>query len=1108
MSRKGMTFGGMDGGGPSHARLMLLTVALSYLGGCSSAGSVGGSGDAQNSSLDATVITLGAQEAGGQTDGCAPLTQLACASQGGRYCGTIGDNCNGTLECGGCLNGQSCVNDICGGIQVDCDAGGLTTCQVPGGQYCGSIGNGCGGRLECGACPGDDICTANVCKGGSSCVPVTCGTGAGKYCGTIGDDCGGSLDCATCVAGEICQNHQCVPAGVCTPLTCRPTGGQYCGGVLGDGCGGTLSCDDDCPAGWQCTSHLCQGGSSCVEVACGTGSGKYCGSIGDGCGRSEDCGACIAGETCQKGQCAPVNCSPLTCNPAGGQYCGGEIGDGCGGEILCAADCPAGWSCNNHLCVGGSSCVPLTCSAGSVLYCGLIGNGCGGGLDCGTCPSGEVCTNNLCVAQNCTPVTCASPGGQYCGGTLGDGCGGTLNCNAACPNGWSCQNHLCVGGPTCAPVACNSPGGQYCGGTLGDGCGGSINCSADCPSGWSCQGNQCVSGSSCAPVTCSNPGGDYCGVVGDGCGHALACDSDCGAGKQCSNHLCVSSSACVPLTCVASTGGQYCGGVIGDGCGGSIACNADCPTGAICQDHVCVCSGIQCQVARCDAGTTTVAGKVYDPAGINPLYGAMVYIPNTTLDPIAHGPTCAGCATPSGQPISAALSGTDGSFALGNVPSGSNIPLVVQIGKWRRQVKIPTVNACQNNVLTDINLTRLPRNQTDGDAGTVSLPTIALASGAADKLQCLLLRMGISPSEFTNPGGTGAISFYQQSESPGTCVGYDQNSITYPMADTNLWDSTAHLGQYDMVILNCGGNPDAYDPTNASNVITDAMKQNMVAYVNAGGRVFAEHFHWAWIRTFKDATTTYASPFTDVATWIDPINIDTIGSGPRATTIDQSLPKGQAFASWLANVGASSTKGTLVISQGVKYSAVDQIVPKSQRWIYEPIDYAKPTGAAQYTHYFSFNAPVGADPTSQCGRFVYTGLHVSDVYPGFTPDPGNTSFPSCCTTQRGLSPQEKALEFMLFDLSSCISNPALPPSTVPTLPPPVAPPVAPPFAAPPAEPLPVLAAPPSAPPLPVLAVPPPAPPPPVTASPPPAPPPRSVAPPPPLPPPPAPPPIP
>src|SRR5208283_2489915 len=160
------------------------------------------------------------------------------------------------------------------------------------------------------------------------------------------------------------------------------------------------------------------------------------------------------------------------------------------------------------------------------------------------------------------------------------------------------------------------------------------------------------------------------------------------------------------------------------------------------------------------------------------------------------------------------------------------------------------------------------------------------------------------------------------------------------------------------------------------------------------------------------------------------------------------------------------------LSSSVKYTAIDQIKPPSQRWIFEalppdggvsPPDAGFTGTPAQYTHYFSFNTPIGAAETAQCGKFVYTALHVSDAAStGFPGDPstGSTVFPTCCATRTGLSPQEKALEFMIFDLSGCVSPVELPPT-----PPPAA------SAAPPAAPPPSAAAPPPPPP------PPPAPPP-------------------------------
>lgn len=1069
------------------------------------------------------VIDLDAGLRAGDGAACLPL--VSCTVFGGQYCGVIGDGCSGTLDCGACPAGLACLHGVCADPSVA--DGGATSCTVAGGSYCGDIGDGMGGLLACGACSFDQTCinhqcvpntgctplTCNptggqycggvfgdgcggsitcgdcttpgwtcqdhLCKGDASCIPVSCGHGPDKYCGTIGDGCGSVLECGGCTTGETCVNNACIPA-TCTPRTCTSSGGQYCGGAVPDGCGGTINCSAPCANGWECSNHLCVGGPTCKPLtACNNGTPyNYCGTIGDGCGGTLECGDdCTAGQVCDAatGRCrGDAACVPATCaNGTPFNYCG-DIGDGCGGTLSCGTDCAAGQVCDpaSGQCKGDVACVPGTCSNGTAFsYCGDIGDGCGNVLHCpSTCAAGQACSaGGVCTGDaTCTRISCSNGTPfNYCG-DVGDGCGGTLSCGADCGPDQTCgSGGLCRGNVSCTPITCRNAGGYaYCG-LIGDGCGGTLDCTAGCPTGFTCANNLCIGDASCSPRTsCTTDAGyRYCGTIGDDCGGTLDCGKDCGTGKLCdaTKNLCVGDATCVPLTCATANGGHYCGGTIGDGCGGSLACNDPCPANTACKNNVCACDGsLICQLAKCDSGATTITGTVYDPAGANPVYNATVYIPNSTIDPISHGPTCDQCGSLSGNPIAAALSGPDGSFTLTNVPSGTNIPLVMQIGKWRRQVEIPSVPACQTTKLP-ASLTHLPRNQHDGDDGTVSLPRIALAAGQVDRLQCLLLRMGVDAAEFTNPGQGGSISMYQESSNPGKCVGFDGSSATYPDATAHLWDSQTDLNQYDMVVLNCGGDVAAADPTTNNTYISHpGAVDRMKAFVDAGGRVFAEHYQWSWIRSYPG----FPSTFGEVASWDD--NTGLLGSPPRDVLIDMTFPKGAALANWLVNVGASSTLGSLTVRSDIHATATQVITPPSQRWIYESFD-------GPHTHYFSFNTPVGAASASQCGRFVYTGFHVTDT----SYDPGDnipgtsqyTTFPGCCAGGQ-LTNQEKVLEFMLFDLSSCISDQTLSPPAVPTTPAPALPP--PPASLPP--PVAPVAAPPSAPPLPPhlppLAVPP------------------------------------
>ena len=89
------------------------------------------------------------------------------------------------------------------------------------------------------------------------------------------------------------------------------------------------------------------------------------------------------------------------------------------------------------------------------------------------------------------------------------------------------------------------------------------------------------------------------------------------------------------------------------------------------------------------------------------------------------------------------------------------------------------------------------------------------------------------------------------------------------------------------------------------------------------------------------------------------------------------------------------------------------MVPPTQRWIYTG------TTRPRSIQHFTFNTPIGAPPDKQCGRVVFSQFHVTEADgPVIFPDP---VFPGVCDDQP-LTPQEKALEFMLFDVSACRSK--------------------------------------------------------------------------------------
>jgi len=630
------------------------------------------------------------------------------------------------------------------------------------------------------------------------------------------------------------------------------------------------------PIGFGGQMSTAQGGGMTVTTSGGTGSG----------------GMSITVPTTTPIENPADTCKRLSCHPAGGDYCG-MVGDGCQGKMDCGTCQRADWVCDKGLCKGSASCNRRTeCTEGTATYCGKVGDNCGGALDCGDCTAPAVCGGNG------------------------------------------------------VPNVCGDP--------------------------------------ACQPITCALPGGQYCGVIGDGCGHSL----DCGA---CPN---------------------------GDTCGGS-GIPSVCPG----SEGATKCTGIRCNVEKCSGGgTTSLSGVVYDPAGVNPLYNVRVYVPNAELEPLPTGATCEQCnAKLTGDPITTALTDSVGRFRLEGVPTGANIPLVMQVGRWRRQVTIPNVNGCTDNPISDHNLTRLPRNQSEGH-----IPLIAITTGGSDALECLIPRIGLDRSEVTTDSGMGRVHLYAGGMPNG--IGRGATSMdsgeTLPTADT-LWGSTSKMRGYDLVMFSCEGGE--------SQPPKDPYLANFEDYINNGGRAFLSHFHYYWLNHGSAALKGTAN-YTPGGP--DPVGVAT-------GVINTSFPKGSALADWLVAVGASPVRGELKIYQS-RGSVTTAIAP-TQDWISIPMN----TGASNRPalQYMTFNTPVGKPAEEQCGRVVDTDLHVGasasdgEATGGDTSRP-NQPYPGGCSAKPN-SPQIKALEFIFFDLAACVQpdtqkpDPPPPPPPTQTPPPPV-----------------------------------------------------------------------
>lgn len=451
----------------------------------------------------------------------------------------------------------------------------------------------------------------------------------------------------------------------------------------------------------------------------------------------------------------------------------------------------------------------------------------------------------------------------------------------------------------------------------------------------------------------------------------LAADAVCRptTGACDATELCSGTSSTCPSD-TFSPAGTSCAQNGGNACDGRGAC-------VLCANYC------QKQVSCPGTTTTSISGTVFMPNGTDPLPNTLVYVPNAALLPIPSGvSTCEPCSNlVSGAPLVSTVTDSAGHFTLTNMPTGQDIPLVIQNGKWRREFTVPWIPACVDTPIpsSGTRQLRMPRNRTEGN-----IPRIAVVTGGFAALECVLLKMGVDQSEFGNGSDTfdGRVHFYLSDGNPG--AHYDSNTPS----ETALWASQQNMNNYDLIFLGCQG----------SRFRRPAVaQQKLINYTNVGGRVIVNHYALEWIYN--------VAPFSGVAQWnVDqPVNFM---SDPQPAYIDTTYPPAQVFSDWLATAAPSSTPGEVRLSH--LYTDFDGPVAPSKVW-FSLHDSLHPNPVPMQ---LTFDTPVGSPAAQQCGRVLFSEYHTMESFPG------DTLFPTACDSAP-LRPDEKLVEFTVFDMGTC-----------------------------------------------------------------------------------------
>jgi hypothetical protein len=364
----------------------------------------------------------------------------------------------------------------------------------------------------------------------------------------------------------------------------------------------------------------------------------------------------------------------------------------------------------------------------------------------------------------------------------------------------------------------------------------------------------------------------------------------------------------------------------------------------------------------------SVSGKVYAPNGVDPIAGASVHVPLGLL-PIPGSVQCETCAV-KGKFTAHTYAGSDGSFKLVGVPHDQKVKIGIQKGYFRRIIEVE-MPECGQVTLPKEQTTLPGKNKQYGPWDTI--PKIAVISGAWDKMEKVLDKLGVDPGE---------LSIFN-----GKDYGTGPQSMQY------LLQNAALLKSHHLVLINCGTKFEALVTT------PGPARANIQEYVRAGGRLFVTDFSYDYVEQTFPAFIDFEGAET-----IPPDQPETHNEAEKGTQnlVIQADVLDDDLRAWLGlpEINALIPGGKIKIEGFMTGWAVQKAVNKelgTKVWVTAPVTWAGGSGVRPMTTTFDF---LDVDKKG-CGRVTFSSYHTWGE-------------------AQDLLPQERVLEYLILEIGTCI----------------------------------------------------------------------------------------